>query len=149
MKNGTYVVKSWAQMKVEFGLTKDGNCKVSRVWTKPMEKECLIHRHIEVKNNQWKHYNISDEMLLGPAFAIGAPVEVRDKNGEEWEEDLFEGYRFSVSTIHPVQTLTTVWRQVRAPQEPTIEITVKVNGTEKKLSDISEETLLKIREEVK
>ena len=37
------------------------------------------------------------------------------------------------------------WRRIS--KEPTIEITVKVNGKESKLSNISEETLLKIRKE--
>ena len=61
---------------------------------------------------------------------------------------LVEGYKkgeINESDFAVLELYDKIWR--RKVLKSSIEITVKVNGKESKLSDISEETLLKIREE--
>ena len=55
---------------------------------------------------------------------------------------IYEGFQYDKFLSHDNGPL--VWER---NEEPTIEITVKINGKESKLSDISKETLLQIRKD--
>lgn len=94
-----------------------------------------------------------------PPFKFGQMIEVCDQLYEIWREHRFLAYAPSGKVItfdssneyekyeDKDEFECYEWNHARhIPVEPTIEITVKVNGKESKLSDISKETLLKIRE---
>jgi hypothetical protein len=126
----------------------------------PFYKECRDFEHLETRSHeicvdfckQWLEKNC--------AFKKGETVEVKDYEVGLWEKRIFltdiEGAN------HPYICVAeddeddfragdafsiTPWKYIRKIENPDdIEITVKMNGEECKLSDISEETLLKIRE---
>ena len=85
---------------------------------------------------------ISDDMILGYAFEYGEEIEVGDISGE-WNKHKFVSY--IPGDEWPVNTDCSHYRFGRPIRKPEIEITIKINGEVSKLSDISEETLAKIR----
>lgn len=91
-KNGLVVVKPWKMMEVEFGTTGFGGIDCDDSWTSEMEKECPDDRIINVKDGRWNGWNISKEMLLGPAFKKGEEIEVRDYYDEAWRIRKFDNY---------------------------------------------------------
>jgi hypothetical protein len=145
MKDGLYVVKPWKLLEEQYGLNENQNINCRITWTKRMEGELNDYgRVIKVTNNQWNLWGISEDMLLGPYIPYGTEVEVSDY-GEEWSRKTFVSYVHG--SDYPVMAGVDGWKYVRLiDHEPSIEITVKINGKECKLSDISEETLRKIRE---
>ena len=95
-------------------------------------------------------------MKYPPLPPEGTYILVRDDDKESWrkkiflykdtrgrilvvgnycEDNYFTGYLYEV----------TSWKQWKPIEEPEIEITVKINGKESKLSDISDETLKKLK----
>ena len=104
---------------------------ISIPWQAPLKQGDTI----EVKiNDEWK------EALL-VSHLPGGSILVLDTNecsiNEYNEGDFTDNDDFTYRG-------KALWR--RKPTEATIEITVKINGKDAKMSDISKETLLKIRE---
>ena len=90
-------------------------------------------------------FHIDKDDILGYAFEYGEEIEVKD-DGMTWEEGDFRGY--VPGTTRPVITDNGASYQYARPiRKPEIEITCKINGKDVSLSDISEETLLKLRKE--
>lgn len=153
MKNGKYFVKPWALMERECWIT-DATYR----WIKRMEAEIPKDRIINIIDDEWdittgmgSSFMITDEMLVGPAFEWGEEIEVSDDAKAWYESHYFMGiapggeYPYITTTDFDDHKAWSSFRYARPVQKPRIEITVKINGKESKLSDISEETLLKIR----
>jgi len=93
------------------------------------------------------------DLFMAEQYKEGDRVMVRDNDDDEWTELIYlftdkNGFhlctwidRYGRGDTYPAFT----WEQIK-PIEDTIEITVKINGKEAKLSDISDETLTKIKE---
>lgn len=145
--NGEYVVKSWAQMETEYGRTRLGiNCPFTP-WTREMEENLPVHRHIRVlKDCEWKGFLITEEMLLGPAFRIGEEVEVSD-DGEKWVVREFMGYTFRKQGL-AVNVPLSYFRHVRPIQKPTYKITATKDGEEIELKDVPQEVIDDLRGEI-
>ena len=92
-------------------------------------------------------FDVSEDMIESPAYFIGKEYEFSD-NKKDWNKDIYVGYIGHDNTDlgYSHQSQNSVWDYVREIKEPDIEITVKINGNEVRLSEISEETLLKIRQ---
>ena len=88
-------------------------------------------------------FDVTEDMIESPAYIIGKEYEFSDDE-KEWVKDIYCGYDFNETIMH--NTINWSWSHVRKIEEPEIEIKVKINGKEVKLSEISEETLLKIRQ---
>ena len=91
-------------------------------------------------------FDVTKEMIESPAYFIGKEYKFSNDK-KEWVKDIYifyVGYDTDSGYLH--QSRNNVWDYVREIKEPDIEITVKINGKEVKLSEISEETLLKIRQ---
>jgi len=144
MTDGMYVVKTWDMLEKEYGLNEFGGIDIRPDFTVDMEREMPIHRNIKVKVDIWNGWDISDDMILSEAFKPGEEIEVRDSEDERWIKYKFCGLVFG-NRSYPFHTNGGVYCFGRKIPKPTIEITVKINGKESQLSDISEETLLKIR----
>jgi hypothetical protein len=145
MKDGKYFVKPWKLMEKEYGAD-ESNLYITcgkRGWTRGMEGICPSNRIITVNNDQWAGFNISPEMLVGPAFEWGEEAEFSD-GGINWFKHKFLGIAPGVD--RPYVTNNFRWKQARLIQELIIEINVKINGKEAKLSDISDETFRKLKE---
>jgi hypothetical protein len=99
---------------------------VSKPWEAPLKTGDIIEVKSTLTESKW-----SERIYLAMANDIPICVNVNCVGAYK------KNQHFEVST----------WRVFRRkPEEPVIEITVKVNGKEAKLSDISKETLLQIRE---
>ena len=91
-------------------------------------------------------FDVTEDMIESPAYVIGKEYEFSD-NKKDWVRDIYDGFiGFDFDSGYLHQSRKSVWEYIREIKEPDIEITVKINGNEVKLSDISEETLLKIRQ---
>ena len=91
-------------------------------------------------------FDVTEEMIQSSAYYIGKEYEFSD-NKKDWRRDIYVVYTgYDTDSGYPHQSQTTVWDYVREIKEPDIEITVKIKGKEVKLSEISEETLLKVRQ---
>ena len=150
MEDNWYYIKTWERMEEEFGFVGNGHIATYYRFTKQMEQDLPPTRCIYVKQSIWNtHKNawcISEDMIETPAFKIGENVLVRDDNSQKWKEKIFNGYLYNDE--YPFKTLKSGYAQCKKdeqPKQPVIEITVKINNKECKLSDISEETLLKLR----
>ena len=84
------------------------------------------------------------DMIASPAHTIGKEYEFSD-DGRRWEKGKFGCHCIGNSENFYRDIDGVIWEMCREIKQPEIEITVKINGNECKLSDISEETLLKIR----
>lgn len=89
--------------------------------------------------------------FLEPEFEFGEEVEV-SQNGNKWVKRTFVSLNPNNAGGDKHITVdadgyVSSWKFCRKIEEkPSIEITVKINGKEAKLSDISEDTLNKLRE---
>ena len=91
-------------------------------------------------------FDVTEDMIESPAYVIGKEYEFSD-NKKDWVRDIHDGFiGFYFDSGYIYQSRKSVWKYIREIKEPDIEINVKINGKEVKLSDISEETLLKIRQ---
>jgi hypothetical protein len=117
---------------------------------------CLIDGY-----KYWKNGEVYSENLMGNTYTVGHFVEAIPSDWELVEELTFprkmmvwDGNERS-STIrtvmgiipnrsYPIIGTHTAWKH--AKEAPSIEITVKINGKEAKLSDVSDETLQKLKE---
>jgi hypothetical protein len=105
-------------------------------------------RMVEVKGDDGAKYLLYEyELELIPEFEAGEEVEISDC-GDNWYKRIYLGYMdgkhwYRSGTKHDS---AYSWKYVRKIKQPEIAITVKINGKEAKLSDISEDTLKKIRE---
>ena len=122
--------------------------------SKEIEEILPPTRCVYVKNNMVKvHkslsytiFDITEDMIESQAFFTGKEYEFSD-NKKDWVKDIYIsyiGFGFESGYFH--QAYNSVYEHIREIKEPDIEITVKINGKEVKLSEISEETLLKIRQ---
>ena len=111
-----------------------------------MEENLPPTRCICIKDNIWKTYTMADYMIEAEAFAVGDEVEVSD-DGINWYKAKYTGFRYKQEYRYlGNRSGSGAYKYCRRVQEPTIEISVKINGKEAKLSDISEETLAKIKQ---
>ena len=116
-----------------------------------METALPSTRCVKVIGGWWHDWLILPNMIASPAFTVGKEYEYSD-DGQNWEVFKFTGYDFT-PPFHYCVDVGSVWvycREVRPEpvEKPrtSIEVTVKMNGKECKLSDISEETWKKLRE---
>jgi hypothetical protein len=105
-----------------------------------------------------KDLYLDDSTDWQPPLKEGDVIEVRNYTESGWRKEVLifiDKNNMAVCTsclrgkeLHEsgIPYGTNVWRYYRRiPQKPTIEVTVKINGKEAKLSDLSEETLKKLR----
>jgi hypothetical protein len=114
----------------------------------PPTRCVYIMNNIARPHNFYDEYvfNVTEEMIESPAYFIGKEYEFSD-NKKKWVKDIYIsyiGFGFESGYFH--QAYNSVYEHIREIKEPDIEINVKINGKEVKLSEISEETLLKIRQ---
>lgn len=158
-------IRSWEAMEREFGVYYDGYIK--NYFTKHMRSLCggsFIVKEIadgkcyfleDCKKPVW-NWHITDDMIAHN-FKYGEEIDVSD-DGDHWTKRIFVGYidghshpfacvegRLESKFLNREKFQTQEWCYARKVQKPEIEITVRINGKEAKLSDISEETLKKIR----
>jgi len=153
-------IKPWKLMEAEYGLGMYGYINTHQPWNPSMEG-LLLHTDgiltvTGVGNNgyhcshplvNFERYTIMDEHIAGYAFDYGEEIEVKQNSScINWEKTKFLAFIPGTAYSYMGQN-KVLYRTVRPIQPPTIEITVKVNGETKRLSEISEETLLKIRKE--
>ena len=116
-------------------LTKDEQYKVKH----------MIGEYVRVINRTGQIYDYKfDRFELVPNFKQGDRVSIGGRDNEYY----FVGYKRDGSICVEISTGTTLSYQARVVfpyKEDEIEITVKFNGNEVPLSDISEETLIKLR----
>jgi len=145
MEDGMYVIKTWKVMEKEAGLNTYSNMSINTAasFLRRMEDTLPIHRHIDVKDDMWEEWAISEDMILSPAFRPGEIIEIRDGEDHAWGFGTFAGYDFTDKW--PIMVNGMHFKYGRKIPKPSIEITIIINGKESQLSDISEETLLKIR----
>lgn len=154
-------IKPWKLMEKECGLYKDGDIKCKGMFTHNMEKDLMgrnriakissVYRayygiQLDGQEFEWR-YIIFDDMIAGYAFDYGEKAEFSDDEGT-WQILSFWG--FAPGVYYPYLAGSNAplygWRYARPlPKEPEIEITVKINGKEAKLSDIPDEILRKIK----
>lgn len=123
------------------------------IWSDSMEYECPPARVIHVRDSFWRpaahNYVITSNMLMGPFFKYGEECEVSDDT-EQWHKAKFKYYAPGIEKLVRVATMNGSYRSfkhIRKPVQPEIAITIKINGEDCKLSDISEETLLRLQRE--
>lgn len=145
MKDGYYVVKPWDVMLKQYGENEAG-ITVPNGFTNLMEKKLPKGRIILIENDAWKPcYSVSEEMFLGPYIPYGTEVEVSDSpSPKEWCRDFFVTY--IPGEFYSISTSLGAYKYVRLIEEPEIKISIEINGQPAKLSDISDETLKKIKE---
>ena len=56
-------IKTWEQMEKEFGLNLLGNIDCEYVFTSAMEEDMPLDRIIEVINENWNGWGISEDMI--------------------------------------------------------------------------------------
>lgn len=96
---------------------------------------------------KFRTIKITPDMIASKAYKVGETVWGRDSIYEKWIKDKFSCYDFSMNRHYSCFDGLYRYCTNIDPTKKEIEITVKVNGKDVKLSDISEETLLKIREQ--
>ena len=101
--------------------------------------KAMIHKSLSFNTL----FDVTENMIESPPYVIGKEYEFSD-NKKDWKRDVYIGYNFNETIGH--KTIHWSWLYVREIKEPEIEINVKINGKDVKLSEISEETLLKIRQ---
>ena len=144
------VIKPWLLMEKQYGLTSGGNIASLVGFMHNQEKALQgTDRVLSIGEESGDRYfcggfpsSISDDHILGYAFAYGEEIEVSD-DGDNWFKRTFSSYR--PGCVNLIGTTTSVNMHARPIQAPVIEVTCKVNGEDKPLSFLSEETLLKIR----
>lgn len=109
-------------------------------------------RHL-LKENDCVAVNSKEEMGLILTIAQKYDVPIHSERKEIWSRDWRSGvslifyYDIQYTTLEPTLTATQfIAKMMGIPTESDIEITVKINGKTAKLSDISEDTLQKLRE---
>jgi hypothetical protein len=145
-------------MEGEYGLKYVGSIAVPKAFNDDMEQGLPPTRCIEVVGQDWVgskvfrkystvfDYSISPGMVESPAFTIGKEYEFSD-DGEEWLKRKYGGYVHDNKYKYRGDDEGFRYcREIKQELDTTIEITVKINGKEAKLSDISDETLNKIKE---
>lgn len=115
-----------------------------------MEEHLHPTRCVEIKKGRsdfrGSSFQITPEMIEAPAFKVGEEVEARDSDDDAWGDYIFGGHVFRKESLFKFVTSGGAnWKQCRRKPKSTIEITIKINGVEAKLSDISDETLAKIK----
>ena len=66
MKDGYYTIRTWEDMKEEFGLDHRGSITVPRTFTKEMEEDLPEDRSIYIKDDEWNGWSFSNEMIECP-----------------------------------------------------------------------------------
>lgn len=158
-------IKPWKLMEKEYGLDNkewiNGDC----CFNSQMERELKGRNRIivitrVVIGDELSYYkskldgelkawgwNVIDNMIAGYAFDYDEEAEFSDsvKDKKCWHKDIF--CAFAPEKDYPYVTKRSIFCYARPlKKEPEIEITVKINGKEGKLSDVSEETLRNIKE---
>ena len=152
LKDGWYYIRTWDDMKDQFGLKLSMVIKLSPSFTAEMEGLLPPIRCIKVVDGEWIVYNkeyrrhvthyITPEMVASPAYTIGKEYEFSD-DGIKWTNYIYTGFDFDCNEHF---TNGSVYKYCREIKSETIEITVRINGKEAKLSDISNETLQKLKD---
>jgi hypothetical protein len=112
----------------------------------------ITNRAVVLNNNdEWsivdqKYYKIIHDLRV--PVKIGEEAEFSDC-GDRWCKGVFAGAFLSGENQIYRNKDNFAWKNIRAIQKPNIKITVEINGKEANLSDISEETLIKLRNENK
>ncbi len=94
----------------------------------------------------------NDLFMKYPELKEGMKILVRDGDDESWKERIFVfkdkwGNVLTLPLYNEVDNVSVfIWKQFKLIEEPAIEIHVKINGKEGKLSDISTETFEKLKE---
>lgn len=158
-------IKPWKLMEKDCGLDVYGKIKHKKIFISSMER-ILIGRNriakilsvsddcygvqLDGEEREWR-YAILDDMIAGYAFDYDKKAEFSD-NRRDWYMLSFRG--FAPGTEYPYSTgmyaPSYKWRYARPlSKESEIEINVKINGKEAKLSNVSDETLRNIKEKEK
>jgi len=155
-------IKPWKLMEEEYGLRTNGEIDTPIKWSFIREKWLSgTDRIVTIGNNlrgthqlSSKEFFFCEEHIAGLAFDYGEEIEIKQNSScIHWVKERYVGFingsGVPYCTASPGATYCQSRGIVRKLQTPSIEITVKVNGEETKLSDISEETLLNIRKGTK
>jgi len=154
-KGDRVVIKPWAMMVEQYGVCGSGEPKTGEtMFLESMENNLAgTDRTVEIQSNSDVYYHgtekfdwkFTDKMILGYAFEWGEEIEVSD-DGKNWKKVKFTAYTCRLpDDCFFVSTAYGTYRYARPIRKTVIEIDVKVNGEIVSLSDISEATLLKIR----
>jgi len=133
-------------------MIKDGWYLIKKgVLPQAFEAELPPTRCVYIEDGDWfpsgssRGFRIEEDQIESPAFAIGEKVLVKnDAPGSYWQICYYNGYLWNRYPHHYAEKhkgLGISWEYCKKYEEHNIEINVKINGKEAKLSDISEETL--------
>jgi len=163
-------IKPQKLLKQEYGVDSDNDLCCGAIWFRQDMEEDLKGRNriatitevqeqwyrvkLDGDEDEWNFF-LSDEMIAGYAFDWGEEIEVRDNDRDEkdWRIRTFYGFiagrEYSYSAGGPCLRYAggSCWRYARPIRKPDIKITVEINKKPAKLSEISEETLLRLRRE--
>lgn len=94
MKDGKYVVKSWAQMEAEYGLNSAGHIKDPKhdyacIWKTREEEAINEGRILEIINGRGMGRVQDDQIFLGPYIPQGTKILVRDHGDANWQVRYF------------------------------------------------------------
>ncbi len=101
-----------------------------------------------------KIHTANNLFMKYPKLEEGMKILVRDSDDKDWIERIFlvkdkNGLIIAIKSYQRYMDgelySAVAWKQFKLIEEPAIEITVKINGKEAKLSDISEETFKKLK----
>lgn len=122
---------------------------------------CSIHGKYNLNATDDHDLFLDDSIPWEPELKPGDKILIKPSHSSSYMEKIFIAHGTEINgkkTVICVNTSdnnnylkgmyyrTTLWTDWKTiPKEPSIEINVKINGKECKLSDISEETLLKLR----
>ncbi len=100
------------------------------------------------------YHTVNDLYMKYPKLEEGMKILVRDSDDKDWIERIFlvkdkNGLIIAIKSYQRYMDgelyNAVAWKQFKLIEEPAIEITVKINGKEAKLSDISEEIFKKLK----
>ena len=119
IENGTYAAKPWQYMlDTGYKFDTEGIDCGDAYWTSVMEERCPESRIIEVIDGVWTdnsgyEWEITPDMLMGPALKYNEPCQARDSDDEPWEDAIFHGYRYNPDAEYHVETKGNLYSRVR------------------------------------
>ena len=166
-KGDEVVILPWGLMEQGHGLKSNGYIDIRPAFTTEMEQGLSgtdrITQIISVGEDYYRakidsEWMLCDEMILGYAFEWGQEIEVRDSDARDWRKRKFAGYVpgfiFAVNTFAgfdqdgecSTRDTYKFARPIHKPDiEPDIKITVKRDGKELTVDELTKLTVEEIK----